>query len=156
MFSKVTNDIKSYSLINFDPERKSFSIHPLVHGWCRTILHDQESYNSCMCAILGMSIRTIPESDRQLASLRLIAHVDTLMQGTSVATSDFRMEYADVLYYAGRYRESRDLQMVRVENKRKTLGDDHPATLLAMNNLAITYKTCLRFAPAYTQGWIEP
>ncbi|KAJ7795475.1 P-loop containing nucleoside triphosphate hydrolase protein, partial [Mycena leptocephala] len=32
-FLKLTNEIKAYSLISFDPERKVFSIHPLVHAW---------------------------------------------------------------------------------------------------------------------------
>ncbi|KAJ7921635.1 hypothetical protein B0H13DRAFT_2415449, partial [Mycena leptocephala] len=32
-FLKLTNEIKAYSLISFDSERKVFSIHPLVHAW---------------------------------------------------------------------------------------------------------------------------
>ncbi|KAJ7864199.1 hypothetical protein B0H13DRAFT_2564107, partial [Mycena leptocephala] len=32
-FLKITNEIKAYSLVTFDPERKVFSIHPLVHTW---------------------------------------------------------------------------------------------------------------------------
>ncbi|KAJ7921583.1 P-loop containing nucleoside triphosphate hydrolase protein, partial [Mycena leptocephala] len=34
-FLKLTNEIKAYSLISFDPSRKVFSIHPLVHAWGR-------------------------------------------------------------------------------------------------------------------------
>ncbi|KAJ7892639.1 hypothetical protein B0H13DRAFT_1575446, partial [Mycena leptocephala] len=32
-FLKVANEIKAYSLVTFDPARKVFSIHPLVHSW---------------------------------------------------------------------------------------------------------------------------
>ncbi|KAJ6459323.1 hypothetical protein C8R45DRAFT_843450, partial [Mycena sanguinolenta] len=32
-FLKVTNEVRAYSLLNFNPERKTFSIHPLVHSW---------------------------------------------------------------------------------------------------------------------------
>ncbi|KAF8179810.1 hypothetical protein K438DRAFT_1603461, partial [Mycena galopus ATCC 62051] len=43
-FVKVTNEIKAYSLINFNnAEKKSFSIHPLVHEWSRTTLADSNS-----------------------------------------------------------------------------------------------------------------
>ncbi|KAJ7811758.1 hypothetical protein B0H13DRAFT_2294587 [Mycena leptocephala] len=35
-FLKVTNEIKAYSLMSFDPERKIFSIHPLVHSCMAT------------------------------------------------------------------------------------------------------------------------
>ncbi|KAF8182364.1 hypothetical protein K438DRAFT_1600837, partial [Mycena galopus ATCC 62051] len=41
-FVKVTNEIKAYSLINFNAEQKSFSIHPLVHGWSQTTVADLE------------------------------------------------------------------------------------------------------------------
>ncbi|KAJ7870707.1 hypothetical protein B0H13DRAFT_1634650, partial [Mycena leptocephala] len=37
-FLKVTNEIKAYSLVTFDPKRKMYSIHPLVHSWSRTTI----------------------------------------------------------------------------------------------------------------------
>ncbi|KAJ7892620.1 P-loop containing nucleoside triphosphate hydrolase protein, partial [Mycena leptocephala] len=37
-FLKVTNEIKAYSLVTFDPTRKVFSIHPLVHTWSQTTI----------------------------------------------------------------------------------------------------------------------
>ncbi|KAJ6564838.1 P-loop containing nucleoside triphosphate hydrolase protein, partial [Mycena capillaripes] len=37
-FLKVTGEIKAFSLINFDPGRRVFSIHPLVHEWSQNIL----------------------------------------------------------------------------------------------------------------------
>ncbi|KAJ7921614.1 hypothetical protein B0H13DRAFT_2415413, partial [Mycena leptocephala] len=42
-FWRLTNELKAYSLISFDSERRVFSIHPLVHAWGRTIITDQES-----------------------------------------------------------------------------------------------------------------
>ncbi|KAJ6459261.1 P-loop containing nucleoside triphosphate hydrolase protein [Mycena sanguinolenta] len=65
-FLKVTNEIKAYSLLNFHPERKAFSIHPLVHSWTRTTLDEAESYHSSMDEILGNSIREISGHDMQL------------------------------------------------------------------------------------------
>ncbi|KAJ7786979.1 hypothetical protein B0H13DRAFT_2527950 [Mycena leptocephala] len=47
-FLKLTNEIKAYSLISFHPERKVFSIHPLVHAWGRTIIANPELYHSIM------------------------------------------------------------------------------------------------------------
>ncbi|KAJ7828237.1 P-loop containing nucleoside triphosphate hydrolase protein, partial [Mycena olivaceomarginata] len=34
-FLKMIKEIKAYSLINIDPLKKSFSIHPLVYEWCQ-------------------------------------------------------------------------------------------------------------------------
>ncbi|KAJ7810407.1 P-loop containing nucleoside triphosphate hydrolase protein, partial [Mycena leptocephala] len=80
-FQKVTNEIKAYSLMTFDPNRKMFSIHPLVHSWSQTTITDQQSYHSIMAAIMGMSIEGIPYDHQQLASLRLISHI-TAVCGT--------------------------------------------------------------------------
>ncbi|KAF8143439.1 hypothetical protein K438DRAFT_1633587, partial [Mycena galopus ATCC 62051] len=52
-FVKITNEIKAYSLINFNVEQKSFSIHPLVHEWSRTTLANSNSAHLCMIDILG-------------------------------------------------------------------------------------------------------
>ncbi|KAJ7867855.1 hypothetical protein B0H13DRAFT_1499203, partial [Mycena leptocephala] len=37
-FRDVTNEIGGYSLLNFDRGKKLFSMHPLVHAWCRSRL----------------------------------------------------------------------------------------------------------------------
>ncbi|KAJ7852996.1 P-loop containing nucleoside triphosphate hydrolase protein, partial [Mycena leptocephala] len=47
-FLKVTNEIKAYYLMSFDPNRKMFSIHPLVHSWSQAMITDQHSYHSIM------------------------------------------------------------------------------------------------------------
>jgi hypothetical protein len=80
-FLKVTNEIKSYSLVTFDPVRKVFSIHPLVHSWSQTTIPDQQSYHSIMSAIVGMSVNGILPQHRQLTCLQLISHIDSLMHG---------------------------------------------------------------------------
>ncbi|KAJ6547917.1 hypothetical protein DFH09DRAFT_926726, partial [Mycena vulgaris] len=74
-FLKVVNEIKAYSLVNFDPEGKLYSIHPLVHNWIRSTLADQDQYHDWMVAIVGMSISVISNQDIQLASLKLLPHV---------------------------------------------------------------------------------
>ncbi|KAJ7144735.1 P-loop containing nucleoside triphosphate hydrolase protein, partial [Mycena crocata] len=39
-FTDITNEIRSYSLINFNSQNNHFSIHPLVHEWTQTVLSD--------------------------------------------------------------------------------------------------------------------
>ncbi|KAJ7343825.1 hypothetical protein DFH08DRAFT_781334 [Mycena albidolilacea] len=138
-FSKVTNEIKAYSLINFDPNQKIFSIHPLVHGWCRTTVTDQCRYQSCMSAILGMSISQIPREDRQLASLRLISHVDFLMYAGSEVASNFDAQFASMYHYAAQYTEAVKIGVIALERRRKLFGDDNLGTVYTMHYLAMTY-----------------
>ncbi|KAF8168867.1 P-loop containing nucleoside triphosphate hydrolase protein [Mycena galopus ATCC 62051] len=97
-FIQATNEIKAYSLINFNKEQKSFSIHPLVHEWSRTALADPDSGHSCMGEILGMSISEIPREDKQLASLSLVLHVAALLTfGMPKMVSDYGLQYSDIL-----------------------------------------------------------
>ncbi|KAF8177969.1 P-loop containing nucleoside triphosphate hydrolase protein, partial [Mycena galopus ATCC 62051] len=109
-FLKITHEIIAYSLINFDAERKSFSIHPLVHNWSRTTFSDQDSFHSCMGEILGMCIMAIPNEDMGLASLRLVSHVDSLVQHISTKVGRFGPQYAIIYHHAGRLTAAKELE----------------------------------------------
>ncbi|KAJ7479784.1 P-loop containing nucleoside triphosphate hydrolase protein, partial [Mycena latifolia] len=41
-FMELTGELRAYSLINFDSQTEIFSIHPLVHNWCRSTLTDEK------------------------------------------------------------------------------------------------------------------
>ncbi|KAJ7640180.1 P-loop containing nucleoside triphosphate hydrolase protein, partial [Mycena rosella] len=138
-FIEATTEMKSYSLVNFDPDKKSFSVHPLVHSWTRTTLMDTQSYHHSMVAIVGMAIADIPWQDMQLASLKLLPHVDSLIRGNGNVTPDFRYEYGRLYRWADRLKDAEQLQLAVVQNRRDILSDDHPDTLRAMSDLAATY-----------------
>ncbi|KAF7371417.1 FabD/lysophospholipase-like protein [Mycena sanguinolenta] len=148
-FLNVTNNIRAYSLLNFNSERKTFSIHPLVHSWTRTTLTEAELYHSCMDEILGISFLEIPHHDRPLQSLRLVSHVDTLIR---VFPTNCGWQYADIYCYAGRYEEAKELGIAEVENQRTLHGEDNLNTLTAMNNLADTYRRLGQFEDARKLG----
>ncbi|KAJ6554343.1 hypothetical protein B0H19DRAFT_994749, partial [Mycena capillaripes] len=150
-FLKVTNEIRAYSLINFDPERKVFSIHPLVHIWSQTTLSDPQSYHSCMCAIVGMSTRILGR-DIQLISLRLISHLNSLMSVSKQPTADWSPQYGAIYYYAGRYEEAKELSVLVLKRWRKLHGDDHPDTLWAMHCLAMIYQQLGKYKQAAELG----
>ncbi|KAF7357143.1 FabD/lysophospholipase-like protein [Mycena sanguinolenta] len=147
-FVEITNKLKAYSLINFDPERKSFSIHPLVHSWSRMILENPESYAKCMNHILGTSIMQIPNKDMKLASLSLISHVQFFMQAAPDADDKFHEYYANVYCEAGQYTNAVKLQVTLLEKLRKLFGDNHLDTVCAMHRLAMTYCELGRFEDA--------
>ncbi|KAJ6548787.1 P-loop containing nucleoside triphosphate hydrolase protein [Mycena capillaripes] len=140
-FLQVTNEIRAYSLINFDPERKMYSIHPLVHSWCRNMINDPEPYHSIMVAVIGMSSAQIPDEDRELTSLKLISHVDSLIHKDPQMAAEFGMEYGRIYYYSQWYKQAEELYEKVLEKRRKLLGDDHPDTITALRNLAATFST---------------
>ncbi|KAJ6575699.1 hypothetical protein DFH09DRAFT_377819 [Mycena vulgaris] len=138
-FLKVMNEIKAYSLVNFDPDEKLYSIHPLVHDWSRTTLTDQEQYRYRMVAIVGMSIPGILNQDIQLASLKLLPHVDSLLRGNTNMRPDFRSDYGRLYYYAERLVDAAQLYLAALQHRRSVLGEDHLETLYVMGALASTY-----------------
>ncbi|KAJ7853125.1 P-loop containing nucleoside triphosphate hydrolase protein [Mycena olivaceomarginata] len=170
-FLKYTNEIKAYPLISFHPESKTFSIHPLVHSWSQTRLADPESYSSCMAEILGISIIEIPEQDRLLASLKLVSHVESIIQvgqytkaealnvaelakrrktfrNNHLNTLQIMADLATIYKKQGRLGGAEELDLLVLEKRRRLLGNNHPATLEAMFNLAITYDNQSRFEDA--------
>ncbi|KAJ6547732.1 hypothetical protein DFH09DRAFT_634051 [Mycena vulgaris] len=138
-FVDVMNEITSYSLANFDPDGKLYSIHPLVHSWSRNTLSDKEQYHYWMVAIAGMSISGIPDHEMQLASLKLLPHVDSLLHGNLDIRPDFRRKYALLYYHAERMKDAEELQLAVLEHQRSVMGEEHPDTLHAMGSLASTY-----------------
>ncbi|KAJ7787637.1 P-loop containing nucleoside triphosphate hydrolase protein [Mycena olivaceomarginata] len=147
-FLRVTNEIKAYSLMSFDSERKMFSIHPLVHSWSQTTITDQESSHSIMAAIMDMSILGIPHDNQQLASLRLISHVDSLRHGNQQVTVNFGAQYGMIYANMGQYEEAKQLDIAALEKLKQVLGADHSDTLEAMSNLASTYRDLGEFHKA--------
>ncbi|KAJ7467942.1 hypothetical protein FB451DRAFT_386008 [Mycena latifolia] len=142
-FWNVTNELQTYSLINFNAARNVFSIHPLVHTWSRNTVTNEKSYHSCMTALVGMSIDGISDEDIQLASLALLPHVDSLLHVE--AQIDFTAQYGRIFLKAHKYKRAEELLVPAVQKQRKVLGDDHVATLDVMGHLGGTYKKLGQF-----------
>ncbi|KAF8130025.1 hypothetical protein K438DRAFT_1695364 [Mycena galopus ATCC 62051] len=138
-FLHVTKEIQAYSLINFDAEKKHFSINPLVHAWCRTTVCNPERYMSTMGSILGMAISERPEQSIQLASVVLYPHVELATQMDAKVALVFRHQYILIFAEAGKYKQPEKLLEEVLEKQMQLLGDNHSDTLLVMGNLARTY-----------------
>ncbi|KAF8182437.1 hypothetical protein K438DRAFT_1158751 [Mycena galopus ATCC 62051] len=139
-FSHVTNEVQAYSLITFDAEKKLFSVHPLVHGWCQTTVHNPERYRSTIGSILGMAISEHPEQNIELASLVLCPHVELAVQMDAELALVFKEQYGWIFWEGGMYKQSEKLLKEVLEKQKQLLGDNHPNTLLTMGSLANRYK----------------
>ncbi|KAJ7115203.1 P-loop containing nucleoside triphosphate hydrolase protein, partial [Mycena epipterygia] len=147
-FMDVTSEVRAYSLINFDSERKLFSIHPLVHDWTRSTLSDEVSYHHCMVAIAGMSLAGLSEADIRLAVGFMLPHINFLAQHQSDLIPDFRQEYAKIYGWGGQLEKAEQLQFAVLQKRRNLMGGDHLDTLEAMYWLAEIYKNLCKFKEA--------
>ncbi|KAJ7105278.1 hypothetical protein C8R44DRAFT_331814, partial [Mycena epipterygia] len=57
-FMAITDELGRYSLIQFDTASRGviFSIHPLVHEWCRTTVKSEDTTEVCIHKLMGMSM----------------------------------------------------------------------------------------------------
>ncbi|KAJ6472961.1 hypothetical protein DFH09DRAFT_1474841 [Mycena vulgaris] len=147
-FMDLTNEIQSYSLINYDSEKKMFSIHPLVHYWTRSTLSNEKSYQHCMIAIVGMGLATLPHEDIHLASQWMLPHIELLIKLSSDVTPDFRLQFGRIYLLAGKTGKANQLALTLVDDRKKLLGDDHLDTLDAICLLAWTYDELGQFTNA--------
>ncbi|KAJ7878248.1 hypothetical protein B0H13DRAFT_2545696 [Mycena leptocephala] len=145
-FMDIIAEIQGYSLIDRHDISDTLSIHPLVHSWCRHTLDDELIARECMTDIMGMSIRLT--EDAYLFRIGLMSHVDSLIQDRMTIKSVLQEEYARVYFDSGRFREAESLQDIVLEKQKQLLGPDHPDTLTAMANLALTYHKLGRYKEA--------
>ncbi|KAF8153617.1 P-loop containing nucleoside triphosphate hydrolase protein, partial [Mycena galopus ATCC 62051] len=138
-FVDVRSELQAYSLINFNMETKLFSIHPLVHTWSQSTITDPKVFHYSMTAIAGMSIASMPSEARALASLWLLPHIDSLLQGGVHVTSDFSGYYGHIYHYSGRFKKAAELSVAVYKSRKENLGEDHLSTLIWMGNLATIY-----------------
>ncbi|KAJ7496345.1 P-loop containing nucleoside triphosphate hydrolase protein [Mycena galericulata] len=151
-FVDSTNELRAYSLIYFNMETGLFSIHPLVHSWSQSTLINHEVWHSAAVSIVGMSIATTLQEDRQLMSLKILPHIDSLRWEQPKVVPDFSEEYGIVYYYADKFETAAKIEAEMVENKQRRFGDSHVATLRSMASLASTYVQMGRLEEAEQVG----
>ncbi|KAJ7452286.1 hypothetical protein FB451DRAFT_1185873 [Mycena latifolia] len=78
-FIAVTDELARFSLIDFQATLGdiTFSIHPLVHEWCRAIMKVDAPTELCMHKLIGMSLSSRKDDFR--FSHRMFPHVDALL-----------------------------------------------------------------------------
>ncbi|KAJ7120145.1 P-loop containing nucleoside triphosphate hydrolase protein [Mycena epipterygia] len=127
-FIDMTNEVRAYSLINFHPQQKMFSMHPLVHDWTRSTLSNKESYHHWKL------------KEAQELEIVVLERRRNLLGDNHPETLD-AMENLSATYQSQeKLKEAEELKVVVLEKRRNLLGNNHPETLRAMGNLAGTYK----------------
>ncbi|KAJ7447834.1 hypothetical protein FB451DRAFT_1375538 [Mycena latifolia] len=154
-FIDVTNELKAYSLINFDSKTNMLSIHPLVHEWTRDILSD-EVYHHC-------NFNESPDFRLEYGKVYFFAgklekaeelQVMVLEKRRNLLGNDNLMTLEAMSWLAytydklGKWKEAEELGVVVHENRRDILGDNHADTLEALGHLALVYYRQAKFEEA--------
>ncbi|KAJ7487098.1 hypothetical protein FB451DRAFT_776463 [Mycena latifolia] len=81
-FITLMKELGDYSLIDLEagPRPMTFSIHPLVHEWCRVTVKSDSSTELCMHQLVGMAISG---SDDSWFNHEIFPHLDALLFTTT-------------------------------------------------------------------------
>ncbi|EKM76770.1 hypothetical protein AGABI1DRAFT_108612 [Agaricus bisporus var. burnettii JB137-S8] len=143
-FKQVTKRLCSYSLIEYDAQNHTYSIHPLVQQWSRSTMDgNRQLMRKCVLSIIGLSISWTFDDKDYKYRCTLLQHISSSRvsvdpeQMASSVLSGLALVYSE----QGQWNEAEALEVVVMEKRRQLLGDDHPDTLTSMANLAATYRS---------------
>ena len=101
VITTMITDIRSYSLIEFDTENQTYSIHPLVHAWIRTTISNYDTIQACTQWIVGLSITLGWGSEDYAFRQSLQPHIDTVLEDGNSAGPEFDERFGNVYFKLG-------------------------------------------------------
>jgi hypothetical protein len=150
-FEKCFAILERYSLLQRQIDQSSYSMHRLVHAWDYDRLQQtnrSDIKHFCLAALQLLLDAVSNCKDLPQAKLRLIPHIRQnfdVLRRLQTDTESESIDLADTLEYIGgftseigRWEEAAAIRQEVLEKRKRNLGDEHPDTLAAMNNLANT------------------
>ncbi|KAG8724092.1 hypothetical protein FRC09_000370, partial [Ceratobasidium sp. 395] len=151
VFSSTMREIMSCSLISFGRTNETYELHPLVQYWIRTVIPcSPEMALAQSTFLIALSIDEGKETRDYAFRRSLVLHVNSLMERQERIDLASAACFGIVLNEAGQYGRAELLWPRVMEGKKEALGDEHPETLSAMNDLANTYWSRGRYKQAET------
>ncbi|KAI4200691.1 MAG: hypothetical protein LQ348_001730 [Seirophora lacunosa] len=142
--------LTDHSLIDFDPDTRSYSQHPVVHRWARDRLDQEEQVSSLnrTVGLLARSISPYPEASGRAFRRALVPHMESCLQklenyapsfpstaGSANSIERFAWVYAE----SGLWKKAKTLQERVIKFRMKYLGRKHEDTIRATYSLGQTY-----------------
>ena len=143
VFQQVIGEIRSYSLLEFDSQNQSYSMHPLVQHWSVSELgKDRYTMQKCIFSIIGLSISWEFSSEGYKYRHKVLQHIISSRGALQAEAIDLSVAENIALVYTeqGQWKEAEALQAVAMYKRKLLLGEEHPDTLSSMGNLAATYR----------------
>ena len=143
VFQQVMGEIRSYSLVEFDFQNQSYSMHPLVQHWSvSTLGQNKNNMQKCLLSIIGLSISWQFRTEDHKYRHRVLQHITHCRGALQLEEIELSVAENIALVYSeqGKWMETKALRTVVMEKTKHLLGEEHPDTLISMENLACTYR----------------
>lgn len=139
-FKSLTNQLRTFSLLDYDTHSVSYSMHPLVQEWCRATAPNATTLRDCAAWVLSLCVKWEFDADSYTFRRRLLPHLLALNLDPSEMTPDLAQNLVLVYSGAGYTAEREALSAVALRGSRGTLGNEHLTTLICMRRLAAALK----------------
>ncbi|KAG9125346.1 hypothetical protein FRC07_007989 [Ceratobasidium sp. 392] len=149
-FLEFIRELRSYSLIDFNPFDRTYSVHSLLQDWVRRVAVDTGSGSShpSTAMLLALAIRYDPDSSRH-ATQRLLPHVDEVLANLQVMPCTANA-FAWVYQQHNLWQSAEPLLSLSLDASKRILGEAHPTTIYNIENLATTLSRQERWPEAET------
>ena len=143
IFQQVIGELRSYSLLEFDFQNQSYSMHPLVQHWVVSAL-GQKKYNmqKCLLSIIALSISWEFQNEDHKYCRRILQHITSTRGALQLEEIGLIVAVNIAFVYSkqGKWKEAEALQVVIMEKTKHLLGEEHYDTLASIGTLASTYR----------------
>lgn len=139
-FARVTGDLRSYSLIEFDPKNLTYRMHVLVHDWAKVVVpRAPELAVECTSTLLSLSTDWKKDAESLAFKRRLGLHVTSLLNQHPNIGANQAAYLQHVYDSTGQWSQRDKLVRKIVEAYQQQLGDDDINTWWAKDLLATSY-----------------
>jgi hypothetical protein len=143
--------LEKYSLVQRKTEQQSYAMHKLVHAWgCdRLTAEEQGRYTAAAFRLVVEAVEAVEGCSRGLehklrvmshvmASFHALARVSSRSNKITEAQIDEMVGIGRFVADLGRWPEARAVTEYVLQASSRLFGEEHPDTISAMNNVAIT------------------
>jgi tetratricopeptide (TPR) repeat protein len=157
IFREGIRILLSFSLIRRGPSDNVYAMHPLVHTWGRDRLTLNKRKRCCLIAYVTLSCSLRWDASQQYGFQRtLVTHVRANVEYLKSEDDENTVSYMDdayvkfgrLLWQQGYSREAETLEIEVLDARHRILGVEHPDTINAMANLALTYGNLGKYTEA--------
>ncbi|KAL8999950.1 MAG: hypothetical protein Q9169_001356 [Polycauliona sp. 2 TL-2023] len=141
--------LTDHSLVDFDPDTRSYFQHPVVHRWAQDRLSQEEQVSSLRCTVglLARSISPYLEVSGRLFRRSLVPHMESCLQKlensepsfpSTIGIANSIERFAWVYAECGLWKKAKALQERLIKFRTRTLGKKHEDTIRATYGLGQT------------------
>jgi Tetratricopeptide repeat len=138
--------LSAYSFVSRRPVDNSLDFHRLMHLATRNWLRRDESLAQWTLKAVTRLNEVFPDHSHKNISVWKVylPHARYVLNSLSIEDgvkekTELLWKFAMCLYSDGRYNEAEKSFFDVIETRKRVLGEDHPFTLISINNLASTY-----------------